>query len=176
MFKCLNCGHLFDEGEQAVKRDRHGFKDGPAEEYSTCPVCGYTDLEQTVRCRKCGGEYLEEEMHGHICDKCVSDYVNYDTFLQFATSSAKYSDEMDVLEDFIFHMVFDVQPTTRSSYDMKMEFQDLYKRRVDCDKLMGRHEFMDKINDYMRNWSTRDDFAEWMEEQEVKTKCTSTHL
>lgn len=167
MFKCLNCGHLFDEGEQAVAHDRHGFRFGSGEEYSACPVCGGTDLEATVRCRKCGGEYLEADMHGSFCYQCVSDYVNRDTFLEYATSGAKHSDEPDVLEDFVFRMLFDVRPAEQTSFEMKQEFKRIYLQRAESEKLMRTTDLTYKILDYMKDPSTFDDFAEWMEQKEA---------
>lgn len=167
MFKCLNCGHLFDAGEQAVVHDNHGFRFGPAEEYSACPVCGGTDLETTVRCRRCGGEYLPSEMHGSICDQCVEDYVNYDSFLKFATSS-KYKDEIDDLELFVFGEVFGIKKEDfprASSFEMKQYLQEIYRQEVSGEKLLGTHMFLDKINHYMSDWSNKDYFAEWMEER-----------
>lgn len=169
MFKCVNCGHIFEEGEQVVKSDRHGFRYGPAEEYIACPVCGGTDLDRTVRCRKCGGEYLEEEMHGHICNECVENYINYDSFFEFAVSGFE-PDALSNLESFIFIELFgfgasDVPMT--SSQKMKQYFQEIYKREVASEKLLGTHTFRDKINHYMSNWANRDYFAEWLEEKEA---------
>ena len=167
MFKCVNCGHIFEEGEQAVKSDRHGFRYGPAEEYSACPLCGCTDLDRTVRCRKCGGEYLEEEMHGSICDECVTDAINYDSFLEFATSNARDSDDSDVLEDFIFKMIFHVKTPSLSSYDLKQECREIYQRRVATEKLLRSNDLVGNIRDYMSSWAIRDDFADWLEEKEA---------
>ncbi len=39
MYKCKNCGHIFEEGEQATWTEKHGFSSGPFEEWDGCPIC-----------------------------------------------------------------------------------------------------------------------------------------
>lgn len=71
-FKCLECGHIFEEGEQiSFKRElwdmeAFGFASG-------CPICK-GNYEETTPCKICGSELLEEELHGCVCEKCVEPY------------------------------------------------------------------------------------------------------
>ena len=85
MYKCKNCGHVFEEGEQATWIEEHGFSSGPFEEWSGCPICsgGY---EETKQCKICGEEFLEEELKGGcICDDCIDNYKNdFDTCYKIA--------------------------------------------------------------------------------------------
>ena len=68
VYKCLECGHLFEDGEQATWIEPHG------EEWSGCPLCK-GDYEETKRCRACGNEsFLEEELIGGICEECMHEY------------------------------------------------------------------------------------------------------
>ena len=53
MYKCTECGHLFEEGEQATWEEEHGLDSPPYEKWSGCPVCrgGYEDVN---RCKATG--------------------------------------------------------------------------------------------------------------------------
>ena len=74
-FKCLDCGHIFEEGEQAVWEEHHPYGMGyAAEEFSGCPICN-GEYEETKQCKICGGEFLEDELNGGcVCDECVEEY------------------------------------------------------------------------------------------------------
>ena len=74
-FKCLECGHIFEEGEQATWYERHPYGIGTAlEEFSGCPLCK-GDFEETKQCKICGGEFLENELNGgYVCEDCVEEY------------------------------------------------------------------------------------------------------
>ena len=74
-YKCLECGHIFDEGEQAIWEEHHPYGMGTAsEEFSGCPVCK-GDYEETKQCKFCKGEFLEEELNGgFVCDECLEEY------------------------------------------------------------------------------------------------------
>ena len=68
MYKCNECGHLFEEGEQKVYREKmgecHGF---PAyENFSVCPNCG-GDYEEAQACKICG---TYEDVDGDFCMEC----------------------------------------------------------------------------------------------------------
>ena len=53
MYRCCECGNLFEEGEQAVWEETHGLDSPPYEAWSGCPVCkgGY---EEVYQCKDCG--------------------------------------------------------------------------------------------------------------------------
>ena len=79
-YKCLECGHIFEEGEQARRRERRGeFWGAPClEEMSGCPLC-HGDYEKTKPCKICGSEHLEDELNGGVCDECIDEYrKNFD--------------------------------------------------------------------------------------------------
>jgi DNA-directed RNA polymerase subunit RPC12/RpoP len=72
-YKCLDCGHIFDEGEQEVWCEDHGFDSPPYERWGICPICG-GDYEETTPCANCGSEHLEDELSGGVCDECIDEY------------------------------------------------------------------------------------------------------
>ena len=66
-FKCYNCGHIFEEGEQKRWVEPHG------ERVQGCPCCGGA-YEKTLKCEICDSEHLEEELNGGVCDECINKY------------------------------------------------------------------------------------------------------
>jgi hypothetical protein len=72
-FKCLECGHIFEDGEQERWEETHGLNYGPYEAFSGCPLCK-GDYKETTPCKICGSEHLEEELHGCVCEECVEPY------------------------------------------------------------------------------------------------------
>ena len=74
-YKCLSCGHIFEEGEQARWEEAHGLDTPPYEQWSGCPLCKGA-YEETERCAICGGEFLRSELAGCVCDECLYEYKN----------------------------------------------------------------------------------------------------
>ena len=69
-YKCLECGHIFEEGEQVEWEETHGLETPPYEKWSGCPLCKGA-YEETVRCSICKGEFLQEELTDGCCEDCV---------------------------------------------------------------------------------------------------------
>ena len=67
-YKCLECGHIFENGEAREVREDDGY-------VYVCPICG-GDFEKTVKCALCKGEFLEDELNGGVCDECIDEYRN----------------------------------------------------------------------------------------------------
>ncbi len=74
-YRCLECGHIFEEGEQARWSESRGEYWGTpcSEEMSGCPICK-GEYEETTPCEICGSEHLEYELTGGVCDECVENY------------------------------------------------------------------------------------------------------
>lgn len=73
-YKCLECGHIFEEGEQVRWEERHGLDSPPYEKWCGCPICKGS-FEETKQCKICGGEFLKDELNGGcVCDECIDDY------------------------------------------------------------------------------------------------------
>jgi DNA-directed RNA polymerase subunit RPC12/RpoP len=66
-FKCYECGHIFESGEENRWTESYG------EEMSGCPICGGS-YEQTKQCSICGAEHLDDELDGGVCEECIEDY------------------------------------------------------------------------------------------------------
>ncbi len=75
MYKCLECGHLFEDGEQTEWTEMHGFTYGNGEKFSGCPLCK-GDYEETTKCVSCGNEnFTEDELEFDVCEDCIKEYT-----------------------------------------------------------------------------------------------------
>ncbi len=39
MYECLDCGYIFEEGDQVLYKERHGLDSPPYEQWWVCPKC-----------------------------------------------------------------------------------------------------------------------------------------
>lgn len=71
-FKCINCGHTMESGEEAVVVDNVEWVNGErnSEERRVCPICR-SDIEEAVRCKECNNIHLEDELVNGYCDDCI---------------------------------------------------------------------------------------------------------
>ena len=72
MYRCCECGHLFEEGEQAEWVEMHGFNYGNGERFSGCPICK-GDYEEIKPCKICGG--YDSENDDGFCEECQKDIM-----------------------------------------------------------------------------------------------------
>ena len=168
MFKCAECGHIFEDGEQRTYAEHHPYGDTTADEYfSVCPVCG-GEYEEAKSCKCCGGAFLEDELiGGYYCEDCLKSAVDFDSFLEFATSGADKPSDVDTLEDFVFTMIFGLKEApNESGYSLKAWCKIIYgEAKKHGDILMKTiFEYMDKTP------SMWEYFAEYLYEKE-NTSC-----
>lgn len=75
MFKCNDCGHLFEEGDEKIWESVIG-EYGGADVYiknSGCPVCR-GDYEEITPCEKCGS-YHGIEPGEKFCKTCANELI-----------------------------------------------------------------------------------------------------
>ena len=82
MYRCCECGNLFEEGEQAVWYETHGLDSPPYETWSGCPICK-GDYEEVHQCKDCGDWHSEDELYVGWCANCLRETINYDTFFDY---------------------------------------------------------------------------------------------
>ena len=105
-YKCLDCGHIFEEGEQAIWEEHHPYGMGYAEEeFSGCPICA-GDYEETKQCKICGGEFLEDELLGGcICEDCVEEHKRD---LKTCYAIAESTEKQEIKINALLASVFDI--------------------------------------------------------------------
>ena len=127
MYKCENCGHLFEEGEQAVWEERHGLDTPPYEKWDGCPMCK-GDYEEVHQCQECGEWHTEDELYEGWCEKCLRETINYDTFFEYCEAN---KDEQ-YLDTFVMCEILNCEYVPKySSYEFHELMVDTYKKRVD---------------------------------------------
>lgn len=70
MYKCLECGAIFEEGSEAVWQETHGLDTPPYETLSGCPICKGA-YEEAPECKLCGNyKNVDNESY---CEECKND-------------------------------------------------------------------------------------------------------
>ena len=141
-FKCLECGNIFEEGEQATWREYMGECHGsPAyEEFSGCPICN-GEYEETKRCEICGGEFLEDELLGGcVCEECVEECKrDLETCHKIAETAPKEEIKINPL----LASLFDVDEIEAILYQQLESVKD----NIDCSAFINedKHWFAEKL-------------------------------
>lgn len=71
MYKCCECGAIFEEGEEARWEEDRGEFWGVrcSETVSGCPEC-HGDYEEVFECEECGEWFFEDELTDGVCEHC----------------------------------------------------------------------------------------------------------
>ena len=138
-FKCLDCGHIFEEGEQSRWEEHHPYGMGyAAEEFSGCPICN-GDFEETKQCEICGGEFLEDELNGGcVCDECIEEYSkDFDTCYKISDNE---KEEINI--NALLASLLDIDEIETILYHYLKT-----KRDIDCSKFVNQDKdwFADRL-------------------------------
>ena len=140
-FKCLACGHIFEEGEQAGWEEHHPYGMGyAAEEFSGCPICN-GEYEETKQCKICGGEFLEDELNGGlVCDDCVEEYKRD---LKTCYTIAETAPKEEIKINPLLASLFDVDEIEAILYQQL----ESVKSNIDCSAFINEDKdwFADKL-------------------------------
>ena len=174
MYKCCECGHLFEDGEQAVWEETHGLDCGPYEKWDGCPICngGYEEVHQ---CKECGEWHTEDELYDGWCEKCLRETINYDTFFEYCMAN----DGENYLEIFVLSEFMGGMDCPKFiSYDFHQLMIAEYKHRAELvcsyEKMFGRKSPDDFLPACIRfimdddGEIGRDNYADWLNKKEVK--------
>lgn len=96
-YKCLECGHIFDEGEQRESRECIGEYWGRPvyEDSDGCPCCGGA-YEMTVECEICDGEHLEDELTSGVCEECLKEYQHNPDMCYRISKAEEETEEIEI--------------------------------------------------------------------------------
>ena len=172
MFKCDNCGHLFEEGEQAVWHENYGAEIG-GETFDGCPLCrgGYEEVHQ---CKECGDWHTENELYDGWCEKCLRETINYDSFFEYCEANK----DDQYLDTFVMCEILNCEYVPKISSD---EFHQLMCRtywervsEIKSEKKVFGKSFSEIIDACIRfimdddGEIGRENYADWLNKKEVK--------
>lgn len=158
-YKCCDCGHIFDDGEQRAVKEYHPEVDGTCyEEFFVCPVCG-GGYEETIHCGICGGEFTKDELYCGVCEDCLSEAITYDNVLQYLL-------DYHLLGEFMFDTWFKSSVPKIISEELEVTLQEWFLRLKANDLLCGTSELLDKCREFVEEDDfSKADFADWVLER-----------
>ena len=175
MFKCCECGHLFEEGEQAIWYENQGECHGriAMEKFGGCPICK-GDYEEVHQCKECGDWHTEDELYEGWCEKCLRETISYDTFFEYceANKDEQYLDIFVMSE-----LLGGMDCPDNVSYEFHELMVDTYKERVEQikrDKAMFGKTYAEIIDACIRfimdddGSIGRENYADWLNKREGK--------
>lgn len=131
-YKCLDCGHIFEDGEEGSFFENGEFWGAPySQRKSCCPLCK-GNYEETTPCVICGSEHLDNELAGGVCDECLENY-KYDIRLCFEIG--KFATETIDLNSFIISM-FDKEEIEEILFQALLNDEKIHGK-VDCQKFIN---------------------------------------
>ena len=122
MYRCEECGHLFEEGEQKIKVEENG------EKWQCCPLCG-GDFEEAETCEICGA--AAEELHGGVCDECIKEHSNFKTCVKISEK-----DKEEIKINSFLAEYFSTTDIERILYNRLVEIERK-GRKIDCTEFIG---------------------------------------
>ena len=173
MYRCCECGNLFEEGEQAVLEETHGLDSPPYEKWSGCPVCN-GDYEEVHQCKECGDWHTDDELYDGWCENCLRETINYDTFFEYCEAN---KDEQ-YLDTFVMCEILNCEYVPKISSE---EFHQLMCRtywervsEIQRERKVFGKSFSEIIDACIRfimdddGSIGRENYADWLNEREVK--------
>ena len=175
MYKCESCGHLFEEGEQAVWYENQGECHGitAMERFIGCPLC-HDDYNEVYQCNECGDWHYADELYSGWCEKCLRETINYDTFFEYCEAN---KDE-NYLDTFVMCYLLNCDEVPKyPSWDFHQLMIATYKNYVQSiqnAKKCGSKAFHDILPDCVQfimdddGSIGRENYADWLNKREVK--------
>ena len=166
MYKCLNCGEIFEEAKP--------IKEDWGESFSVCPYCN-GDYEEAKQCQECGEWHAENEMYDGWCEKCLRETINYDTFFDYCMAN----DDENYLEIFVLSEFMGGMDCPKwISYDFHQLMIFEYKHRAELvcsyERMFGKKAPDDFLSACIRfimdddGSVGRENYADWLNKREVK--------
>ena len=166
MYKCSNCGEVFEE-PNSIKEDW-------GETFSVCPYCN-GDYDEVKQCDHCDEWHTEDELYEGWCEKCLRETINYDTFFEYceANKDEQYLDIFVMSE-----LLGGMDCPENVSWDFHQLMVRIYKERVERIKrdkqMFGKTygEFIDACIRFIMDDDGsigRENYADWLNsKKEVK--------
>lgn len=134
MYKCTECGHIFEDSEREFWHESRGecFGFSASEKCGgECPVCG-GEAAEAKECLECGFEHFDDEMFSGICEDCINGYrKDFKTCYKIAKEG---EDNEAVFLNALLTTIF----TTSDIEQILLDFLEKNNPDVDCIKYIER--------------------------------------
>ena len=166
MYKCSNCGEVFEE-PNSIKEDW-------GEIFSVCPYCN-GDYDEVKQCDHCDEWHADDELYGGWCEKCLRETINYDTFFEYceANKDEQYLD-IFVMSELLGGM--DCPKWISYDFHQLMIFEYKHRAELVCvyERMFGKKAPDDFLSACIRfimdddGSIGRENYADWLNKREVK--------
>lgn len=147
-YKCFECGHLFDLGEERVWTEDYG------ETVSGCPICGgaYKEAEP---CRHCGSKQLDVDLYSGLCIECIGEAMD-------KKNMTDYLEEKKLEADFYLEEFYK-SSVNYASEELVALSRGGFLQRVALEQLQGGEEALACLRRFIADDNCGIyDFAEWL--------------
>ena len=156
MYKCNDCGHIFECGEEKVVYERHGFDRPPYEKLSVCPCCGGSFSEfENEKCDLCGLE--SDFVYNGMCEECLVDKINYENGLDYICETKN-------LAYFIFTYFYKMDYPKVTTAEFDEELRMIFLRKKVEDLALGQMVLLLMLVDFIED-NDITGFADFLQER-----------
>lgn len=151
-YKCLECGHIFEEGEEARWTEAHG------EKMTGCPFCKNA-YDEAERCNMCASAFLPDELIGGYCLDCLRETITYE-------DAFDYMKDRNIFQNFMFEVWYDATEPRYVSPALAATMEELFRRARANDLLCEKTDLLDACRRYILDsdgYCGQDDFVKWRE-------------
>ena len=154
MWKCLECGHLFEDGEEVSWTESYG------EHFSGCPVCKCAYAE-AYQCDRCGSYHLSDELYNGLCLDCLKEIAT-------PHNIADWCDTDTILAEQFYEFYYDSLIANSSKHLRQLLRGGLLQRQA-IDRLNNRRETADKCFEFINGSEEyKYEFSEWIKKGNMK--------
>ena len=146
-YKCLDCGHIFEEGEEGHRYENGECWGAPySQKIACCPLCE-GEYEETVPCDICGSEHLKDELISGVCEECIENY-RYDIKACYEIGK---NDEETIKLNVFFASIFDKEEIEDILLTALLKEEKIFKK-VDCKKFIDKNKewFAERLAEEVR--------------------------
>ena len=150
-YKCLECGHIFDEGEEWRWVESHG------EHMTGCPICGCA-YDEACQCDKCGAYHLSDELYSGLCADCLGDMATPQNIADYAESDTLLAED--------FYAYYYDSFIAGTSVQLRQLLRGGLLQRASLELLNGHTDTQEKCRKYITEDEEHlTDFAEWIKKK-----------
>lgn len=164
MYKCFDCGHLFEPGEEQHIAEDYG------EQHTVCPVCG-GGYDEAVQCPNCGAHHFDDDVYFGFCIDCLGAKATLDNMSDFLRD---YKLEADFYICEFYHSYINTDSVSKELIDLarcgfrRAVFDDKLKntelRGYESPRVAQMRKYLFELDDGVY------DFAEWLTKKEEEKK------